>query len=147
MDYSTLAVEGQPIASAQWYNGTEGQQQSASTTLSATAGPSQSRLAPSWTGFTSVAHGGPSKCTARKAIPVTQTLKIAVANITQFDGDKPLFEKRDQVFVSITETSANQPNILAAVQEQLGNEFVIVSADGFEVKESSGTQGMCELYT
>lgn len=146
MDYSTLAVEGQPITSAQLSSGTEGQQQSASTTLSATAGPSQSRLAPSWTGFTSVAaHAGPSKCTAKKAIPVAQTLKIVVANITQFDGDKPLFEKRDQVFVSITETSANQPSILAAVQEQLGNDFVIVSADGFEVKESSGTQGMCEL--
>ena len=39
-------------------------------------------------------HGNPSKSTERKPIPVTQTLKIEGANITQFDGNKILFNNK-----------------------------------------------------
>lgn len=56
-------------------------------------------------------------------------------------GGKPHFEKQDQLFISITDATANQPHILASVREYAGDDFVIVTGDGLEVKESSGTEG------
>eukprot|EP00731_Ephydatia_muelleri_P007920 Em0004g258a len=57
------------------------------------------------------------------------------------DGDKPSFNKRDLVYVSISESTATLPHVLSAVRDQLGEEYIIVTSDGFEVKDSPGTQG------
>ena len=57
-------------------------------------------------------------------------------------GGKPHFEKHDQIFISTTEITTCQPHVLAAVREHAGNNYIIVTGDGLEVKDSSGTEGM-----
>ena len=73
----------------------------------------------------------------------TYTLKVIVASLRRTDGDKPHFDVVDTIYIAITEATANQPFILAAVKDNVGDEHVIVAANGYEIKESSGTEGIC----
>ena len=65
----------------------------------------------------------------------------------RFDGGKPQFERVGQVFVNITEATANLMHVLTAVREDFGEDYVVVTAEGLEVKDSSGTQGEEEKET
>ena len=51
------------------------------------------------------------------------------------------FETVDQIYISLTESNANHPYILAAVKQCIGEDYVVVTSDGFEIKESNGTEG------
>ena len=98
-----------------------------------------------WSGFNSVVHTS-VRPTAKKKD--TYTLKVVVASLRRTDGDKPHFDVVDTIYVAITEATANQPFILAAVKDNVGDEQVIVAADGYEIKESSGTEGTSQtLYS
>ena len=88
-----------------------------------------------------------TKGLAKKKASVNHTLKVIVASINHVDGDKPSFNKRDLVYVSISESTATLPHVLSAVRDQLGEEYIIVTSDGFEVKDSPGTQGTCTSNT
>ena len=62
------------------------------------------------------------------------------------ENDKPIFTRHGQIFVNITDSSANLTHILTGVREEFGDEYVVVTADGLEVRDSSGTQGEDNFY-
>eukprot|EP00731_Ephydatia_muelleri_P002226 Em0001g2226a len=78
---------------------------------------------PTWPGFTSVVQSQ-TKGLAKKA-SVNHTLKVIVASINHVDGDKPSFNKRDLVYISISESTATLPHVLSAVCDQLGEEYIM----------------------
>ena len=92
----------------------------------------------SYSGFQSVVSMA-TTTSKRKGSAVA--LKIIVAKMTR-PAEKIAFEKREQIFVSITETTATLPYILAQVKEHVGDDYIIVTCDGLELKESTGTEGM-----
>ena len=131
--FSTIEVEGTPLS----------QQQQAqmpypsSTTLKAT---SHSAAGPSYSGFQSVVHqnrrngGGFS-------------LKVVQARITHITAKgRPNFEVQGQSFIEVNEKSANVGYIRTQVQQEFGPEYTVVTADGLEVKDSTGTQGIIYIY-
>lgn len=144
-DYSQAIVEGPQTAPA--IDSAPGSPATSAVTGPVTlsgVGPSTGRLlsqggAQQWPGFQSVA---PTASAAKKK--GSHTLKVFIARMTGGidGGGKPHFEKHDQIFISITEITACQPHILAAVREHAGDNYIIVTGDGLEVKDSSGTEGM-----
>jgi len=46
------------------------------------------------------------------------------------------------MFLEINETSANVTLMKAAIQRRWGHDYTLVTADGVELKDSSGTEGM-----
>ncbi|KAL5509366.1 hypothetical protein EMCRGX_G004736 [Ephydatia muelleri] len=91
-----------------------------------------------WSGFKSVIH--PSTPPSAKKIKGTHTLKVIVARMRYINA-KPEFERVDQIFIPIVEATATLPHILSEVKQNAGEDYVIVTWDGLEVKESSGTEG------
>ena len=87
-----------------------------------------------------------TKGLSKKKASVNHTLKVIVASINHVDGDKPSFTKRDLVNVNISESTTTLPYVLSAVRDQLGDEYIIVTSDGFEVKDSPGTQGISNQH-
>ena len=83
-------------------------------------------------------HGRPvfTSVTSRKT-----KVKIVRARLTYAHNGKPNFENIDVIFVDIHEDSADVVSMLRAVQEQFGPNYVIVSNDGLEIKDSPGTRG------
>ena len=55
------------------------------------------------------------------------------------ENDKPIFTRHGQSFVNITDLSANLTHILTGVREEFGDKYVVVTADGLEVRDSLGT--------
>ena len=143
--FALLSVEG--VSCTQSTEAPEVPHSSRSTTtLSSTPSlgsePSSSKqpTTPMWPGFASVVHSQ-TKGLAKKKASVNHTLKVIVASINHVDGDKPSFNKQDLVYVNISESTATLPHVLSVVRDQLGEEYIIVTSDGFEVKDSPGTQG------
>ena len=54
---------------------------------------------------------------------------------------KPDFETIGQMYVEVTETTANVVNIKQTVRDQWGDEYTIVTTEGLEIEDSSATQG------
>ena len=81
----------------------------------------------------------------QKKIKGTCSLKVIVGRM-YFDHAKPEFERVDQIFISIVEVTATLPHILSEVKQHAGEDYVIVTGDGLEVKESSGTEGKSFKY-
>ena len=82
--------------------------------------------------FRSVIHSG------KKGISV----KIVQAHLGFTSGGKPRFQPVGQVYVPVQETTANVPYVLSAIQQEFGQSYVIVTADGIELQDSPGTQGI-----
>ena len=53
-----------------------------------------------------------------------------------------LAQSTKYIYIHNGSYTANQPFILAAVKEHVGNNHIIVALDRFEIKESSGTEGL-----
>ena len=51
------------------------------------------------------------------------------------------FDRLEQTFVSIDESSTNINTITNAVQKKWGADYIIVTGDGLQIDDSSGTQG------
>ena len=141
-DYTHIIVEGPPSTTPNLHvAGAEASSSSIFTPLSTTVlgtptqNPSTSRG--SFLGFQSVVPSTPIPAKKRG----TSLVKMIVAGMTR-NGDKLEFDKREQVFIPITEATATLPHILAHVKEQVGEMYSIVTCDGLEVKESTGTAGM-----
>ena len=105
-----------------------------STTLSTT---SQSPAAgSSYSSFQSVVHQN------RKSTGGF-SLKVVQATITHITGKgRPNFQMQGQSFIELCEKTANVGYILTQVQREFGLDHIVVTADGLEVKDSSGTQGI-----
>lgn len=132
-EFDILNVEGEPANST-----TPTVTPSSSSTLSATtsSGSASGRsgsVGRSYPGFTSV---------VRRASSATFNLKIVRARISHFSGGRPSFEKQGQMFLELSEATANQAFVLDAVQREWGEDFVVVTADGLEISNSPGTQGL-----
>ena len=101
-----------------------GQQQLASGTMTVSTTPPVP--------FRSVMHSG------KKGISV----KIVQAHLSFTSGGKPRFQPVGQMYVPVHETTANVPHVLSAVQQEFGQSYIIVTADGIELQDSPGTQGI-----
>ena len=66
--------------------------------------------------------------------------------MTLDDSQKPMFEKLGQVFVDVTETTANIAYITTVVQQKFGLDHMIVTGDGLKIDNSSGTQGKFSIF-
>ena len=64
------------------------------------------------------------------------------ANTNRLPNGKVEFERLEQAHISIDDRSANVHSINNAVQSKWGSDFVVVTGDGLEVDDSSGTQGV-----
>ena len=71
----------------------------------------------------------------------TCNVKVVKANMNKLPNGKVEFERLEQTHISIDDRSANVHTVNSAVQ---GATFV-VTGDGLEVYDSSGTQGMCSV--
>lgn len=68
-------------------------------------------------------------------------IKIVQVQIERVENHTPLYTRHGQLFVNITDSSANLTHVLTAVCEEFSNNNATTTADGLEVRDSSGTQG------
>ena len=64
-------------------------------------------------------------------------------------GGKPEFQCTGQMYIELTDTTANVGQVCEAVRRQWGSEYTIVSVEGVEIDDSSATQGRymtCSQY-
>lgn len=129
--YSSVDVEGSPSA--------VGAHQTAAVTLSATHTQPGSTTH-SYSGFQSV-----TQQTSRKNSIGGFSLKVVQARITHIsDKGRPNFKMEGQTFIELCEKTPNVGYVLTWVQREFGPGYTIVTLDGLEVKDSSGTQGLSQ---
>ena len=63
------------------------------------------------------------------------------ATLTHSSNGKPHFSSEESLFIDVNEATANATYIEGVVQEEFGENFVIVSSDGLAIKDSSATRG------
>lgn len=68
-------------------------------------------------------------------------VKIVKANVTKSTTGKLEFHKLGQAFIDINEATAKVYYISGVIQKKWGDEYVLVTADGLRIEDSSGTQG------
>lgn len=83
----------------------------------------------------------------RSVIPQRKSsfsLKIIKARISSKHkgNSKPTFQPLGQMYVDITDSTANLQYIHACIQNQWGDEFTIVTNNGLELEDSPATQGI-----
>ena len=71
----------------------------------------------------------------------TVNVKVVQAVLKRHPGGKCEFTQLGQTFVDVTEATANVDYIRSAIQKKWGTDYIIVTADGLEIEDSSGTQG------
>ena len=54
-------------------------------------------------------------------------------------GKKPYFETIGEMYVDLTDSTANIDHLRGKVQEQCDSEYTIVSTEGLEIEDSSAT--------
>lgn len=68
-------------------------------------------------------------------------MKVVQAHLEKEAG-RVEFQMEGQTFVDVTEATANVENILNTVQDNWGDNYVLVTNDGLEIEDCSGTQGL-----
>lgn len=77
----------------------------------------------------------------------TYRLKVRKARLDK-QGKRVSFDKvGNVVYVEIRESSANIVFILKEVKSKCGSDYIVVTADGLEVKDSSGSRGKFHTCT
>lgn len=69
-------------------------------------------------------------------------VKVVQAHVTKSSTGKLEFHRLGQAFIDVNESTANVFHITEAIQNKWGEEYVLVTADGLQVEDSSGTQGI-----
>lgn len=69
-------------------------------------------------------------------------VKVVKATMTKLPNGKVKFNTESQTFVKLTESTANVPFISNVIQSSWGEKYMLVSNDGLEIEDSSGTQGI-----
>lgn len=77
----------------------------------------------------------------------TINVKVIQASMKRLSSGKCTFTHLSQTFVDVTESTANVNYIKNVVQKRWGYNYVLVTADGLEIEDSSGTQGTCIMVT
>lgn len=144
--YSTLVVEGPTAAGSNMRMGFPSVTRAGGQSLSST--PSQQQVA----GFLSVAGHGPpmfrSVIAPKKA--AVSLIKIIKAKMSATKkGGKPDFQCTGQMYIELTDATANVGQVCENVRRQWGSEYTVVSTEGLEIDDSSATQGQyikcCDL--
>ena len=68
-------------------------------------------------------------------------LKVIKANLEYRPNGKPEFSHTGQTFIDLCESTANVHYITNVIQRKWGEDYVLVTADGLRIDDSSGTQG------
>lgn len=68
-------------------------------------------------------------------------LKIIRANLRYASNGRPQFESIDVLYVDITEANANVAFLLKLVQEEYGDNYIMLTSEGLTVKDSPATRG------
>lgn len=71
-------------------------------------------------------------------------VKIVKADMERV-GKTTQFKSKRVDFIKVTEETANVRYLSHAVKEKWGEQFILVTADGMELEDSSGTQGWSAL--
>ena len=66
--------------------------------------------------------------------------------MTKLTNGKVEFQRLEQTHIVLEEQTANVQTVTNAVQQKWGAEFVVVTGDGLQVDDSSGTQGTWPSY-
>lgn len=136
--YSTLLVEG-PTASG--LNMRMGFQSAVSrTTTGQSISSTPSALSPA------SGHPGPpmfrSVVASRKPAPtLIKIMKAKMSASNSKRGGKPDFTCTGQLYIELTESTANVSHVCEAVRRQWGTEYTVVSTEGLEIDDSLATQG------
>ena len=72
-------------------------------------------------------------------------VKIVQAQACKTPGGKLQFTKIGQTFIDVTEHTATVEHITSVIQRKWGEDYVLVTADGLRLEDSSGTKGF--VYT
>ena len=78
---------------------------------------------------------------APKRVAITVKIVKARMKIPKKGSGNPEFESLSQMYVELTETTANIAHVTDMVRKQWGTEYYIVSAEGIEIADSAATQG------
>ena len=71
------------------------------------------------------------------------TLKVTQAVIDGRERNgRPKMTPVDQVYIDLTEATANVHHVNAFLKRELGEDYVVVGSDGFPVKDATATQGI-----
>lgn len=129
-----LEVEGEPLPSSRAtakVNLDQSSGSSSSSTLSAIPA-----LPAKYPGFNSVIY---QSSKSNKAFQI----KVIRATISIFGpGGRPVFHKhRESLIISMRKTNCNIRHVLSETQKEWGSKYVVVTTDGLEIRDSSGTQG------
>ena len=73
---------------------------------------------------------------------LTFNVKVVKANMRRLPNGKVEFDKIEQTHISINDHGANVHTVNNAVQSKWGPDFFVVTGDGLEVDDSTGTQGI-----
>ena len=68
-------------------------------------------------------------------------VKVIQATMKRLSSGKCEFVHLGQTFVDVIESTANVNYIKSVVQNRWGSNYILVTADGLEIEDSSGTQG------
>lgn len=71
----------------------------------------------------------------------TVSVKVVQATMSKTSSGKTEFQRQGQLFIDVTESTANVPYISNAIQKKWGNDYMLVTVDGLEIDDSAGTQG------
>ena len=72
----------------------------------------------------------------------TFTLKVVKASILKYGQGKPVFQPVAQMFMDITETTANVEHVHAAICSRWSHDYKLVSIDGLQMEDSPAAQSM-----
>lgn len=69
-------------------------------------------------------------------------VKVVRADLRWIAGQaKPELTPSEQLYICLTESTANVDYVLHTVKRRWGEDQVLVTADGLKVEDSAGTQG------
>ena len=71
----------------------------------------------------------------------TANVKVVQASLKRLASGKCEFVHLGQTFVNVNEANANVDYITSVVQRRWGSHYILVTADGLEIEDSSGTEG------
>jgi len=132
-EYSHLEVEADDESPAV----PEMQTRSSTTVLAATT-PARRSGPTVYPGFSSVVP----QASGKRASNSTFSLKVVQAIMEGVSANgRPTFSKQGQCFVELVESIANVPYVTSVIRNEYGNDHIVVTSDGLEVKDSSGTRG------
>lgn len=74
------------------------------------------------------------------------SVKIVQASFKRLHNGKAEFNQLGQLFIDISETTANVHYISSVIKKQRGANYVLATSDGLPIEDSSGTQGGLTSY-